>query len=105
MLYNEYTHHEAHAFVDKIDGSGVHERLVSPSTSIWLRANTIEEGGEAPESMAEWSVFFTILGCVVLFKLIVWYRDFLYRRAIRDLKQKQQEMSTDQDTKDQDDEE
>ena len=85
MIYNEYTHHEAHAYVDLIEGD-THNRKVSPSTSVWIRASSVEEADEAPKAMAEWSVFATLFGCVVLFKIIQWYRKYMYKLAIQDLK-------------------
>ena len=104
MIYNEYTHHEAHAYVDLIEGD-THNRKVSPSTSVWIRASSVEEADEAPKAMAEWSVFATLFGCVVLFKIIQWYRKYMYKLAIQDLKNQQQELQEERDKQEMEDEE
>ena len=96
IIYNEYTHHDAFAYVDRIEG-GAHDRLVSPSTSVWIRASTVEEADEKPKAMAEWSVFFTLFGCVILFKFIQWYRAYMYKLAINDLKNQQKELQEERD--------
>ena len=46
----------------------------------------MEEADVKPKAMAEWSVFFTLFGCVILFKFIQWYRAYMYKLAINDLK-------------------
>ena len=71
--------------------------MVSPSTSVWIRASTVEEADEKPKAMAEWSVFFTLFGCVILFKFIQWYRAYMYKLAINDLKNQQKELQEERD--------
>ena len=101
ITYNEYTHHDVFAFVDRQQEGGEHDRLVSDAVSVWLRASTVEEADEAPKAMAEWSVFAALFGCIVLFYLVQKYRDYMYRQAIEDLKKQQQEMQDMRDKQDQ----
>ena len=79
------SHHDAYAYIDRIEGD-THTRTISEVTTIWVRASSVEEAEEAPEAMAEWSVFATLFGCVILFKLIQYYRKYMYNLAIADLK-------------------
>lgn len=86
ITYNEYTHHDIYAFVDR-EVDGKHDRLISDAISVWLRASSVEEADEAPKTMAEWSVFASLFGFIVLFWIVRIYRDYMYKKAIKDLKQ------------------
>lgn len=46
--YDVYQHHDAYAFMDRIE-DGKHDRILSDTASIWVRASSVPEADETPK--------------------------------------------------------